>query len=92
MGRLEAWGLLTWHPRPGRARRSEVVLHVHPVHVYYERLPRGGGGALGRGRLLAGRGAGLLSLHSGGAGPPGVGADASRSGTALGGRGAVLCG
>lgn len=40
LGRLEMWGLLTWHPRPGRARRSEVVLHGHPVHVYYERACR----------------------------------------------------
>lgn len=40
LGRLEVWGLLAWHPRPGRARRSEVLLHVHPVHVYYERACR----------------------------------------------------
>ncbi len=40
LGRLGMWGLLTWHPRPGRARRSEVVLHGHPVHVYYERACR----------------------------------------------------
>lgn len=40
LGRLQVWGLLAWHPRPGRAQRSEVVLHVHPVHVYYERACR----------------------------------------------------
>ncbi len=40
LGRLQTWGLLAWDPRPGRARRSEVWLHVHPVHVYFERACR----------------------------------------------------
>lgn len=38
--RLEAWGLLTWSPQPGRGKRSRLALLVHPVHVYFDRAER----------------------------------------------------
>lgn len=38
--RLKTWGLLHWTPRRGRSNRSQVLLLVHPVHVYFERAQR----------------------------------------------------
>ncbi len=35
--RLQTWGLIRWHPRAGRGKRSDLALLVHPVHVYFER-------------------------------------------------------
>lgn len=40
LARLQSWGLLSWEPQAGRARRSFLVLLTHPVHVYYERARR----------------------------------------------------
>ena len=34
--RLETWGLLRWNPKPGRGKRSDLALLIHPVHVYFE--------------------------------------------------------
>lgn len=40
LGRLAAWSLVAWRPRPGRGRRSALSLLVHPVHVYFTRAER----------------------------------------------------